>query len=126
MRLWSFQQFQSASGREAISDWRKDLSPRRQAAFDIFLDRLSKMRSWPLDFCAPLQGYRGRWELRWKVENVQHRVFGYYGGPAIFVMLVACTHKGKVYDPPGAFRTMVDRSGKLDKREGTLSTYELT
>src|SRR5713226_4016668 len=117
-RLWNFNQFRSVSGRDSISDWRKGLSPARRAVMDVFLDRIAKMRTWPSDICDPIKGYSGCWELRWTAEKVEHRVFGYYGGPLLFVMLVGCTHKGKVYDPPGAFETMEKRKKSLKSGEG--------
>jgi len=124
-RLWVFNQFRSANGRDVISDWRKGLSPARRAVLDVFLDRIAKMRAWPIGICDPIRGYSGYWELRWTAEKVEHRIFGYYGGPLLFVMLVGCTHKGKVYDPPSAFQTMNERNKKLTERKGTLSRYEL-
>src|SRR6266853_1078787 len=120
-RLWVFNQFRSANGRDVISDWRKGLSPARRAVLDVFLDRIAKMRAWPIGICDPIRGYSGYWELRWTAEKVEHRIFGYYGGPLLFVMLVGCTHKGKVYDPPSAFQTMKERNKKLTERKGTLS-----
>ncbi|MCU1338744.1 MAG: hypothetical protein JWO19_4325 [Bryobacterales bacterium] len=39
-------------------------------------------------------------------------------------MLIGCTHKGKVYDPPSAFGTMENRRKKLKDAEGTLAKYE--
>src|SRR6266478_3313524 len=124
-RLWTFQQFRSAGGRDSISDWRRGLSPARKAVFDVFMDRIAKMKTWPSGICDPIRGHSGYWELRWTAEKVEHRIFGYYGGPLLFVMLLGCTHKGKVYDPPSAFQTMKDRSGKLKNQEGVLAIYEL-
>jgi hypothetical protein len=122
--IWSFEQFRSANDRDAVSDWRRGLSPARRAIMDVFLNRIAKMQSWPSGTCNPLTGYPGYWELRWTAEKVEHRIFGYYAGPRKFVMLIGCTHKGKVYDPPSAFQTMQDRKGKLTRGEGTLSIYE--
>jgi hypothetical protein len=122
---WTFQQFRSANGRDAILDWRKGLSPARRAIFDVFIDRIAKMKSWPSGICDPIRGHSGYRELRWTAEKVEHRIFGYYGGPSLFVMLIGCTHKGKVYDPASAFQTMEDRRGKLKAGEGALSIYEL-
>lgn len=122
--LWRFEQFRSANGRDAIDDWRKGLSPGRRAVMDLFMDRIAKMQGWSSGTCDPLTGYSGYWELRWTAEKVEHRIFGYYAGPLKFVMLIGCTHKGKVYDPPSAFQTMLDRKGKLTRGEGTLSIYE--
>ena len=89
------------------------------------MDRIAKMRSWLSGICDPIKGHSGCWELRWTAEKVEHRMFGYYGGPSLFVMLVGCTHKGKIYDPPSAFQTMEDRRGKIKAGEGSLSIYEL-
>jgi hypothetical protein len=127
MYRWRFEQFTSAAERKAIDDWRRNvLSPARRAIFDTFLKRLAKMESWPTGICDPLKGYPGKWELRWTAEKVEHRIFGYYGGPQVFVMLIGCTHKGKIYDPRGAFETMVDRARKLQTGEGTPSEYALS
>jgi hypothetical protein len=125
MYRWRFEQFTSATERKAISDWRRNvLSPARRAIFDTFLDRIAKMESWTTEICRPLKGrYSGRWELRWTAEKVEHRIFGYYSGPKVFVMLIGCTHKGKIYDPPGAFETMMDRLRKLQTGQGGLSEY---
>lgn len=125
LSLWSFAQFRSAKGRESITDWRKGLSPARRARLDVFLDRIAKMHKWPPGICDPIRGHSGFWELRWTAEKVEHRIFGYYGGSLCFVMLVGCTHKGKVYDPQSAFETMEDRKERIDRKEGTLSHYEL-
>jgi hypothetical protein len=83
------------------------------------------MSSWPHGICDPLKGYKDCWELRWTAEKVEHRIFGFYSGRLLFSMLIGCTHKGRIYDPPGVFDTMVDRRRKLATGEGTLSAYEL-
>jgi hypothetical protein len=124
-RPWTFYQFCSvASGRDSISDWRKRLSPARRAVFDVFMDRIAKMGTWPNGICDPIRGQKGYWELRWTAEKVEHRIFGYYGGPSQFVMLIGCTHKGKVYDPQDAFNTLKKLRQKLEVKEGVLSIYE--
>ena len=123
--LWNFKQFRSSSGRDSISDWRRGLSPARRAILDVFLNRISKMQAWPTGICDPIRGYTGYWELRWTAEKVEHRIFGCYEGPLLFAMLIGCTHKGKVYDPPSAFQTMEDRRKKINRKDGTLSIYEL-
>jgi hypothetical protein len=126
MYQWRFEEFTSAAKRRAISDWRRNvLSPARRAIFDTFLDRIAKMESWPTEICYPLRGYSGMRELRWTAEKVEHRIFGYRGSK-VFVMLIGCTHKGKIYDPREAFETMVDRYRKLQTGEGGLSEYELS
>jgi len=126
MYVWTFEQFTSGTGRGAISDWRRNvLSPARRAVLDTLLRRISKMESWPTGICNPLTGYPGKRELRWTAERVEHRIFGYYGGTKVFVMLIGCTHKGRIYDPPEAFNTMLDRERKLQAGEGELTEYAL-
>jgi hypothetical protein len=125
MWVWGFEQFRSASGRDTISDWRKRLAPARRAVFDVFMDRIAKMTKWPVGICDPIRGHAGLWELRWTAEKVEHRILGYYGGPHLFVMLLGCTHKGRVYDPPEAFQTIKDRRRKILEGEGVLVNYEL-
>ena len=83
------------------------------------------METWPTGTCKSLKGFPGYFELRWTSEKVAHRILGYFEGPKTFVMLVGCTHKGKVYDPPGAFQTMLDRKQKLIQKEGSLAKYDL-
>ena len=91
---------------------------------DIFLKRIVKMQSWPTGICDPIKGHTGNWELRWTAEKVEHRIFGYYESSS-FVMLVGCTHKGKTYDPHGAFEMLKDRVAKLARGEGTICDFEL-
>ena len=123
--LWSFEEFQSPSGRNSISDWRRGLSPARRAVMDVFFDRIAKMEKWPTGMCDPIRGHHpGCWELRWVAEKVQHRIFGYYSGDRLFVMLIGCTHKQQVYDPPEAFQTLKDRKRKISQGEGAAVRYE--
>ncbi len=91
---------------------------------DLFLKRLARMRDWPTGTCAPLKGYQGCFELRWTAEKVEHRIFGRYESMC-FLMLVGCTHKGKVYNPPGAFETLKERVGKLNRGEAAIHDYEI-
>ena len=121
--LWSFAQYKSASGRRVITDWRKNLTPARRASLDLFLNRIGKMETWTPDICKKLKGYSEFWELRWVAEKVEHRIFGYFDGSRRFVMLAGCTHKGRVYDPPGVFDTINDRKRKLSQSEGVIANY---
>ena len=68
MGAWGFKQFISASGREAISDWRSRLLPGRRAVMDIFLKRIAMMEEWPSGTCKRIQGFPNCWELRWKAK----------------------------------------------------------
>src|SRR6266436_3980282 len=123
MYVWRFRQFRAWTGRLVIDDWGNGLSPGRRAVFDTFLDRIAKMETWPSGICYPIRNHAGCFEIRWTAEKVEHRIFGYYGIGKEFVLLVGCTHKGKVYDPPGAFDMLDDRKTKIANGEGGLDEY---
>lgn len=123
MYVWRFKQFVAWTGRKAIDDWRSRLSPSRRAIHDVFMDRIAKMDSWPSGICDPLKNHAGCWELRWAAEKVEHRLFGYYGVGKWFIMLVGCTHKGKVYDPHGAFEILDERKTQIENGAGGLIDY---
>ena len=125
MRVWRFKQFRAWSGRRAIDDWRLRLSPARRAIFDTFLDRIAKMQSWPAGICDPIRNHAGCWELRWTGEKVEHRIFGYFGEGEEFNMMIGCTHKGKIYDPPGVFETLNQRKRHVQDGKGGLDEYTI-
>jgi hypothetical protein len=125
MYVWRFKQFRAWSGRRAIDDWRLRLSPTRRAVFDTFMDRIAKMQSWPPGICDPIGNHAGCWELRWTAEKVEHRILGYFGGGKEFNMMVACVHKGKIYDPPGAFETLDQRKRQVQEGTGGLDEYTI-
>lgn len=123
MYVWRFQQFKTWSGRAVIADWRNSLLPARKAVFDLFLNRIAKMESWPNGICDPIKKHSRCWELRWTSERVEHRIFGFYGAAKQFNMMVGCTHKGNVYDPPGAFDTLDRRKADVENGKGVLDEY---
>ena len=93
--------------------------------FDMYMDRYSKLSEWDTGWHKPLTNHKGCSELRFKAEKVQHRILGYIASPKCFAMLVGCTHKQKVYDPPSAFDTLDDRKSKIARGEGALVAYKL-
>ncbi len=40
-------------------------------------------------------------------------------------MMVGCTHKGRIYDPPGVFETLDARKDKVSRGEGGIDDYEI-
>jgi len=101
------------------------LSPARRAIFDTFLDRIAKMQSWPAGICGPIKNHAGCWELRWTAEKVEHRILGYFGEGKEFNMMVGCTHKGKIYDPPGVFEMLDQRKRQVQDGTGGLDEYTI-
>jgi hypothetical protein len=101
------------------------LSPARRAILDVFIDRIAKMNDWPSGICDPLRGRIGFWELRWTAEKVEHRILGYHGSGKEFIMLIGCTHKGRVYNPAEVFDTMVARRAQIESGQGRTSEYRI-
>ena len=94
------------NGRGVISDWyRKDIEPSAQEEFDRILPFLavSPRELWVRPPYSPLTPEIG--EIRFKANNLQHRVFGFFlEGTNQYVMLVGATKKGKQYTPDDALR----------------------
>lgn len=96
----------TVNGRGVITDWyRKEIEPSAQEEFDLILPQLaaSPRDLWvrpPYSALTPEFG-----EIRFKANNLQHRVFGFFlEGTNQYVMLVGATKKGKNYTPADALR----------------------
>lgn len=131
-RKWLFRQYVSPMGRKVIEDWRKDMSDASfRSDFDTFLRRLAKMESWPGGFIDSIKGKPNKrlTELRWTSGKIEHRIVGYQvedtNGRHQYLMLIGCTHKGRVYTPANALTSAVDRRTRLIAGEATSSEYQL-
>jgi hypothetical protein len=92
------------SRNNAIADWYCRQSVDCRVAFDDLLDILSKKANWSEPEFKRLQAGLG--EIRWKVDDVQHRVIGCaWKNPHGYLLLIGCTHKQRVYSPPDAIET---------------------
>src|SRR5882724_261398 len=69
------------AGREGISDWRDGMvSVSRKASMDTFLRNMVKKPKWSNPEMKRLSGKHlaSFFELRWKSDNVPHRIGGYF------------------------------------------------
>lgn len=125
--LWKLYQYQSAGGRKAIEDWRKDLTVGPRVDMDSFLNTMAKKDEWEYPDIGPLKGkkYKGLTELRWRSGNVPHRILGYKKADHEYIMLIGCTHNKKKYRPPEALDTALGRAKKLSTGEATICEYKL-
>ncbi|MBI3799143.1 MAG: type II toxin-antitoxin system RelE/ParE family toxin [Deltaproteobacteria bacterium] len=125
--VWRFRDYMSRSGRNPIGDWYKGLSPQAKADFDRLLQILERTREWREPAFKRLQGkkYRGLGELRWLTERVQYRVIGCNGpGRGEYTLLIGCTHKSQVYNPPNALDTAAQRMKSLQSGEGSTCEHK--
>ena len=125
--VWSLFQYVSPTGRKAIEDWRNSLALSRRADFDVFMRNMVKRSKWEYPEIGGLSGkhLKGFFELRWRSENVPHRVGGYFPSDDEFLMLIGWTHNAKKYDPPSALETLRLRKMKLNSGEASGCEYEI-
>lgn len=67
----------------------------------------------------------GHYELRWKSDNVPHRIGGYFSADDEFVMLIGWTHNAKKHDPPSALELLIKRHNQVRNKEASLCEYEV-
>ena len=122
---WRFLSY-AVGGKCSITAWLSDLSSRVDAAFQVRLDLLKVTLLWNRKHCVPLKGRKleGLWEIRFKADDVQHRVIGFQRANREFVMLIGCRHKQNVYDPHSALTTAVDRMNAVNEGKAEVRDYE--
>ncbi|MFZ0663428.1 MAG: hypothetical protein WAM66_12100 [Acidobacteriaceae bacterium] len=127
MILWRLFQYVSPMKRRAIGDWRTSLSIRRRADMDVFIRNMAKKKSWVYPDIRFLSGrhLKGFLELRWRSENVPHRIGGYFAADDEFVMLLGWTHNANKYDPPTALELLLKRKNYLLTGEASLDGYSI-
>jgi len=67
---------------------------------------------------------KGFWELRWRSCKKQHRLIGYFV-EGDFAIVIGCTHKDQIYDPPNALKSALERKRRVEKGEGSLVRYAI-
>jgi len=67
---------------------------------------LEQMAHWQLPNFKPLRGRHGLGEVRFKGDNKQWRIFGFFESQKIFVVTGIGHHKGKIYVP----KNIIDKS----------------
>lgn len=98
---------------------------------DAFLKRLAKLDEWAPSDIGPMRGAanKGLTEIGWPSGKVEHRIIGYRledaEGLHRYLMLIGCTHKGRVYTPADAIATAAERRRKFESGEATTSEYLL-
>ncbi len=137
--FWTFWDF-IAPGSDAspIEDWRKGLGEEAEKAFNVIL-KTNRTSPTPLQWVG-----RGRhfflegkskgarvWELCFNdSDNVQHRILGIFWPrhqEKQATLLIGCTHKQQIYDPPDCLGTAIRRrqlleDGKAKIRERKIRT----
>ena len=126
MNHWTFFDYVSRDGKNYIELWlNKELSIKERTEFDELIETLRKMHQWkrhPLFKALSGKNFKGLGELRFDGDRKKLRVLGADrgGGGNNFVLLLGCTHKQNVYDPPSALETAAKRKTLLESGIGTI------
>ena len=82
MGIWTFYDYLSQSGRNEIADWvRDELSAAGEEKFEARLDYLGGVDrpEWKRPQFSTLTDCDGISEIRFDVDKMEHRVFGFFG-----------------------------------------------
>ena len=127
-KIWTFWDYGTDKG-SYIEGWYQGLSEDGCNTFDSLLKNISKIEN-PKDWGGLKIFLQGKakeeriWELAFRADNLQHRVFGVFGETRRHaVFLIGCYHKQTIYTPPNAIETAYKRAKALKEREAIL--YEL-
>ena len=86
---------------------------------------MRRAREWrPPAYLPRLRGGEGIGELRWRSENKQHRLLGFFMN-AIWYAVLGCTHKQQIYDPTDALATAKKRKREIEQSEVDTVEYNL-
>lgn len=129
MAIWTFYDYVSPFGTNEIADWYSKLTVEEQEVFNGFLETLAKMQKLEKPHVKKLKGdqNRGLFELIFTAGNKQHRVIGCYGPEGVrhgFTMLIGCTHKQRIYNPPNTFETATKRMEQIKSGFATTKEHE--
>lgn len=125
MKLWTFTEYVSFGGRGVISEWvKKDIEILAKIEFHITLTflELAPRDLWTRPEYSPLDSEIG--EIRFKANNLQHRVFGFFISDEFkYVMLKGSTKKGSLYTPKDAIKTARERKDDIINKRSSTNEY---
>jgi len=113
------------ASRNKIADWYNDLSAQEQADADQFIQKMRKTHDWEMPlYRRRLRGGEGLGELRWRSNNKEHRLIGFFIGYAWYAV-IGCIHKQRNYSPANALETARTRKLQIEREEVETIEYDL-
>ena len=112
----------SRNGVGRLTTWFSDNRGAR-AKFRIRVQHLAKIASkdWTWQQFHSLGD--GISEIKWKTGNKQFRAIG-FDRDGFFVMVIGCTHKMKVYDPPECLKSAIRLKKEVENGEWDIVEFE--
>jgi phage-related protein len=124
-------EYVSGRGRGTISEWIEERSTTCVATFHTtlrFLAVIENSLDWEDSQFRKMRFEAGRarlYEIRWKTDNTQWRVFGYFDyGRHEYRMLLGCYHKQNRYYPTQAIESAIKRKKDIDRGENLIQEYD--
>jgi hypothetical protein len=118
----------SRGGNNKIAEWYSDLSGGEKADADEFLTIMRKVpfADWKMNEYRPRLKGKARYlgELRWKSENKQHRLIGFFF-EGIWYAVMGCIHKQNIYNPADALVTSERRRREILNKEVNTVEYDV-
>jgi hypothetical protein len=103
--IWTFKGYLSESGAPVIEEWYESLSAKEQVKLSTILEHMADNHNtdWNPNHVFPLSGYKGIYEIRFRVRNVLHRPLGCFGpNQNEFTLLIPAREQGDTFKPKGA------------------------
>lgn len=120
MKLWTLKSFKPDLGKTIVAEWFQAQSEAVQAAFETRLKFLAAQpaKIWQRPYVGKLRGEcNGLYEIRFEVENVQHRPIGYFSAELEFTILAFATERDSKFDPLQICETAKNRKKLIEQRK---------
>lgn len=112
-----------AQAKGLITEWLRKEGEAR-ARFHVRLKHLAKILRAELNKKQFRHIEDGIWEIKWEAGKKQWRALG-FDEDGWFVMVVGCTHKDNVYDPPNCFETAKKRRQETLDGKRMIINYDV-
>jgi phage-related protein len=116
MLRWKFETYCSASNRNDVQTTIDDYDDYSREAFSRAVSHLSvtPKSEWHEPHSKKLKNQDPIYEIRYTANNRATRALGFFEeSRGIFVIVLVCFHKGRVYTPPSAFDSAQRRVAQI-------------
>ncbi len=120
MNLWTLKGFTQDGKTTIVSAWYEEQTVAVQVAFETRLKFLASQppQIWQRPYVSKLRGKcKGLIEIRFEVDNVQHRPIGYFSGELEFTILAFATERGSKFDPLEVCAIAKRRKALIEERK---------
>ncbi len=111
-----------------VGEWHAQQDAAVQVEFEARIRFLSGQprASWDRPYAAKLtRECKGLYEIRFKVNNVQHRPIGYMSGDAEFTILAFATERDRKFDPIDVCQTAISRLNTISRNKERVREFRL-